>query len=226
MERGSWSELSSDPGIWKKLSICTVSMLLFLTAPIAVGALNSDLESELKRAKEKSPSGNFPAMSNFIDLFWKGLAPTAILVMVTMAFCLPSVVVGMSYFQNVGWFRSGNGINIFSFLLTNLFGLLAVGVQFLVAITFPIAAVQYARGLHMKPAIDPIANVGFAIEMGSRYWLKAAGFWFALTANIVLFVVSPTFWLDLVIRIAVTGLGMASLIVSSRYALYQLQTKL
>lgn len=226
MERGSWSELSGDSEIWKKLAIGSVCALLFLPVPVAAGALVADLEAELERIKAKQPPGKLVSMSDIAGLLGKGVAPTFILILVVMAFCLPTVVVGMSYFQNVGWFRGESGINIFSFLLTNVFGLLALGLQFFVALTFPIAAAQYARGMNIKPAIDPLANIGFAFEMGSKYWFKATGFWLALCANIVLFVVSPAFWIDLLIRFVVTGLGFASLVVASRYALNLLQTKL
>lgn len=226
MERGSWSDFSGDSEIWKKIAIGATSALLLVPIPLALGAVTADLEAELERIKAQSPPGKFIAMNDLLGLLGKGVIPSCILFLVLLAFAAPSVVVGLSLFQNYGWLRDEGGVSIFSFLLSNLFALLAIGVQFFITITFPIALAQYARGMNLKPAVDPLANFGFAMEMGAKYWFKAAGFWLMLCANVVFFVVGLRFVYYLPLAFVTSFLGFASLVVASRYALGQLQTKL
>ena len=226
MERGSWSELSGDKEIWKKLAIGAVGILCVVSLPLVFGVLNTDLEAESARIKGKEPAGKFPAFEDFGTMFGRGLGPAFIFFLAMMAFCLPTVVILMSAFQTFAWLKSENSINIISFCLTGIFGLAAVAGQFVMALIFPIALAQYARGLNIKQALDPLANMGTVMEMGAPYWTKAWGYWAFLAGNIVIWIADVNFFADLALRIVVTMLGFASLIVSSRYALNQLQTKL
>ena len=226
MQRGSWSEISGDQEIWKKLATISGCFLLVLTAPISLGALYQDLTDENQRIKDKEPPGKLVELDNIPGLFGKGIVPTVIFFLAMMLYCVPTVVVLMSSAQTYAWLKSEHGINYLSFLVTAAFGLLALLVQFLCAILLPIALAQYARGTSLRIAVDPLANFGNAMSMGVPFWIKASGYWAFLLANIILFIQGPAFWVDLPIRVALCVLGFASLVVSSRYALNQLHTKL
>ena len=99
-------------------------------------------------------------------------------------------------------------------------------VQFFCTIIFPIALAQFGRGMNIKPAMHPMTNLGFAFEMGAPFWIKASGYWFFLLASMVLFIQGVSFWVNLPIQLILGMLAYASLIVSGRYALHQLQTRL
>lgn len=219
MERGSWSEVSGDKDIWKKLFLGAASVLCVLSLPLALGVLNTDLEAESARLKSKEPAGKFSDFSDLGTMFGRGLGPTFIFFLAMMAFCVPTVVVLMSAFQTYGWLKSENGINIISFTLTSMFGLAALAAQFGTAVLFPVAIAQYARGLNIKQALDPMSNFGFALELGATYWFKASGYWLFLASNLALWIIDANFFTDLIARLLFTMLGFASLIVSSRYAL-------
>ena len=224
--RGSWQEISGDSEIWKKLLVGSACLLFILPIPVALGALAQDFEDEYKKIKEDSPPGKLPGYDNPAGLLGKGLAPSFILFLAMMLYCLPTVVVLMSSAQTYAWVKSEHGLNVLSFLVTAGFGFVALAIQFLCTIIFPIALAQYGRGMSLKPAIDPMKNLGFALEMGAPYWIKASGYWFFLLASMVLFIQGISFWVDLPLRLALGMLGLASLFVSGRYALHQLQTRL
>jgi hypothetical protein len=226
MERGSWSEVAGDSEVWKKLAIGGACFVTILPLPIALGAVLTDLETELKSIKEDKASGEFIGFEGPAGLLGRGLAPTFIFVLTLMLFCFPSVVVCLSALQAYGWTDSEFGVNILSALVTSVFGLLALAVQFLFGAIFPIALAQYARGVHIKTALDPMAAVGSFYEMGAPFWWKTTGYWLFLLASMVLTLMGINFWIDLVLRLGLASLGFASLIVASRYALGQLQTKL
>lgn len=226
MERGSWSDISGDQDIWKKLAIGSLCFLTVLPVPIAMGALFDDLTEESQRLKDNKGPGTFVEMDNPAGLFGRGLAPLFIFFLAMMLYCVPTVVVLMSSAQTYAWIKSEHGINYVSFIVTALFGLLALTVQFLCTILFPVALAQYSRGTSLRVSVDPLANFGNAISMGLPFWIKASGYWAFLLGSMVLFIQGPAFWIDLPIRFLLCGLGFASLIVSSRYALTQLQTRL
>jgi Protein of unknown function (DUF4013) len=226
MERGSWREISKDPEIWKKLALGSVYFLTVLPIPIALGALNTDLEDELKNIKGDKPPGKLADLDDFLTSFGRGLAPVFIFFLAMMLYCVPTIVVLMSSAQTYAWLKSEHGMNYLSFCVTSLFGLLALVVQFLCTAIFPVALAQYARGMNIKPAVDPMANLGYVFSMGAPYWAKVSGYWIFLLGSMVLFIQGINFWVDLPIRFLLSGLGFASLVVSSRYALGQLQTKL
>lgn len=226
MERGSWANISSDSDIWKKLFIGGACLITVLPIPVALGAVFSDLEAELEKIKSKTKPGHLVEMDTPAGHFGRGLAPTFLLLLSMMLFCVPTVVVLMSSAQTYAWIVSEHGLNFISFAVTGIFGLLALIAQFFVACMFPIAMAQYSRGLSIKPALDPLANFGYVSQMGAAFWTKASGFWLCLFGNMVLYIYGPAFFIDLVIRIVLCMLGFASLVVSSRYAIEQLQTKL
>lgn len=226
MERGTWSEIGKDSNIWKKLAFGAICLLTLLPIPVALGAVSTDLENELERVKNGTPSGPFPDVDRPTYFLGRGLAPAFIFLLALMAFCLPTVVVLMSSFQTYGWLKNENGVAILSLLTTCLFGLLALVVQFFVTALFPVALAQYARGLNIKPAIDPMANFGFIFEMGMPYWVKASGWYLFHLGYIVVYILGPAWWINLPLQLLFAGVGYASLIVSSRYAASQLQTRL
>jgi hypothetical protein len=62
--------------------------------------------------------------------------------------------------------------------------------------------------------------------MGAEYWIKAAGFWLFLMGSIIVYILGPAFYVNVPIQIALAVLGYVSLIVSSRFALNELQVNL
>ena len=226
MERSSWSQISADQDVWRKVAIGAACFLTILPIPIALGAIFSDLEEEKKKLKAEEPPGQMNDFHELGALFGRGLAPTFVFVLALMLFCLPSVVVLMSSFQAYGWIVSEHGLNVLSFVVTGVFGLIALAAQFLVALIFPIALAQYSRGMNIKPALDPMANLGYAFEMGAPFWFKATGYWLFLLGSMILTLLGINFWVDLLIRFVLAGLGFISLYISSKYALNELQTNL
>jgi hypothetical protein len=226
MARGSWSDISDDPEIWKKIVMGGVCMLFVLPIPVALGAIADDLEAESKRIKEGEPPGKLIDIDDFVGVLGRGLAPTFVLILAMMLFCLPTVVLLMSSIQIYASFVSEHGMAFISVLITGFFGLIALVFQFLFAILFPISLAQYARGLNIKPAIHPMNNIGSVISMGAEYWMKAAGFWFFLMGSIAMYILGPPLYVNIPIQVLLAVCGYASLIVSSRFALNELQTKL
>ena len=51
MSRGSWSEISSDSDIWKKLVLGGICLLTVLPIPVALGGILEDLEAESENIK-------------------------------------------------------------------------------------------------------------------------------------------------------------------------------
>lgn len=219
MERGSWSEISSDSGIWKKMALGGICLLTVLPIPIALGAVHTDLESEASKIKEKAPAGIFPDMDQPATLLGRGLAPTFIYVLAIMLYCLPTVVMLMSAVQTYTWLNSEHGMNILSFLITAVFGLIALAVQFICALLFPVSLAQYARGMNLKPALHPLANLGHIFDMGSPFWIKGVGWWVFLIGYTVLYVVGPVWWINIPLQFLLAVVGFVSLIISSRFAL-------
>jgi len=226
MSRGSWSEISSDSDIWKKLVLGGICLLTVLPIPVALGAILEDLETEGDNIKNDKPPEKFPEMDNLAVLLGKGLAPAMILFLACMLFCVPTVVLMMTGFQIYASFTGEHGIAFMSVIVSGVFGLLALAVQFASAVLFPVSMAQYARGMNLKPAISPLANLGYVSEMGAEYWMKAAGFWFFLAGNILVYIQGPVWYVNVPLQIILAVGGYASLIVSSRFALNQLQTKL
>lgn len=224
--RGSWSEISSDPDIYKKLLIGGICLLTVLPIPVALGAVVEDLESEAMNIKDGKPPGRFVAMDTPSLLLGKGLAPACMFIMALMLFCVPTVVLLMSFAHVYASFTSEHDMSIMSTLITFIAGIVALLAQFAFSIIFPIALAQYARGLHLKAALDPMANIGNMLEMGAQFWAKASGFWFFLIGYIVIYIVGIEQWyVSIPIQVAFAVVGFTSLIVSSRFALSQLQPK-
>jgi hypothetical protein len=226
MTRGSWSEISSDSDIWKKIVLGGICLLTVLPLPIALGAVVDDLEAESKRIKEELPPGEFIDSDDFVGLLGRGLAPAFVLILALMLFCVPTVVLLMSAGHVYASFVSEHGMAVMSVLITGIFGLVALTLQFLAAIIFPISLAQYARGMNVKPAIHPLNNIGYAVTMGSRFWFKASGFWLFLMGNIVVYILGPAWYVNVPVQAMLAFLGYVSLIVSSRYALNELQNEL
>ena len=143
-----------------------------------------------------------------------------------MLFCVPTVVLLMSAGHIYASFVSEHGMAFMSVMITGIFGFIALMLQFVAAILFPISMAQYSRGMNLKPAMSPMSNFGYVVEMGAPYWMKATGFWFFLTGNIVVYILGPALYVNLPIQVVLAVLGYSSLVVSSRYALDQLQTKI
>ena len=219
MERGSWSEISSDSGIWKKMLIGGVCIMTVLPIPVALGAVHTDLESEASKIKEKTRAGIFPEMYQPGTLLGRGLAPSFMFALAIMLFCLPTVVILMSAVQTYTWLNSEHGMNILSFLITAVFGIIALVAQFICALLFPLSLAQYARGMNLKPALHPLANLGHIYEMGAPYWLRGAGWWLFLIGYTVLYVVGPVWWINIPLQLLLAVVGFVSLIISSRFAL-------
>lgn len=226
MSRGSWSEISKDSEIWKKIVMGGVCMLTALPAPIALGAVADDLEAESKRIREGEPAGEFTDVDDLVGLLGRGLAPTFVFVLALMIFCVPTVVLLMSAGHIYASFVSEHGMAYMSVFITGVFGFVALVLQFLSAIIFPVSLAQYARGMNIKPAINPLNNIGYVVTMGAEYWIKAAGFWLFLMGSIIVYILGPAFYVNVPIQIALAVLGYVSLIVSSRFALNELQVNL
>ena len=203
-----------------------VCLLTVLPIPLALGALHTDLEEEYERIKSESPPSEFTDEDHPATLFGRGLAPMFIFFLAMMLYCVPTVVVLMSSAQTYAWLKSEHGMNVLSFVVTCLFGLVALAVQFFCTALFPVALAQYARGMSLKPAVEPMANLGYVFSLGAPFWLKVSGYWIFLLGSMLLFIEGINFWIDLPLRFLLCLLGYASLIVSSRYALNELQTKL
>ena len=226
MALGKWSEISTDSEIWKKLAIGGTCLLLVLPAPLAFGAVFQDLETELGKLKEEVPPGEFTDMDNIAGLFGKGIAPSIICFLSLMLVGLPSIVILLSLGHLYAWFASEHGMSTMSLLLTSGLGLVALIVQFLFALIFPVALAQYARGVNIKQAMHPMAGLGIVFELGAPFWNKAAGYWLFLVSTMGITVFEFNFFVDLLIRLCLAFLGFASLVVASRYAAGQIQTKL
>ncbi|MFA5503953.1 MAG: DUF4013 domain-containing protein [Vulcanimicrobiota bacterium] len=226
MSRGSWSEISSDSDVWKKIVLGGICLLTVLPIPVALGGILEDLEAESANIKSDSPPGKFPEMDNFGVLLGKGLAPAVMFFVALMLFCLPTVVLMMTGFQIFASFRGEHGIAIMSVLVSAIFGLVALSLQFITAAMFPVAMAQYGRGMNLQPAMSPLANFSYVMEMGAAYWKKAAGFWFFLFGNIIVYIHGPIWYVNVPIQVALAVLGFTSLVIAARFALNQLQTKL
>lgn len=226
MERGSWSEIAVDAEIWKKLAIGTGCFMTLLPLPFLFGTIHQDLEAENRRIDSKEAPGELPGLDDPLGALGNGIIPCVIFFLVLMLLTAPTVVVLVSAGKTYAFFKSEIGLGVFSTLLAAIFGLLALAVQFVIAAMFPIALAQYARGLNLKPAVDPMANFGFVMQMGGVYWHKVSGLWLFLAGSMLLFVLGWSNYISMPLFIGLAGLGCASLIVSSRYALSQLKTKL
>ena len=199
-----------------------ICFLTVLPIPVALGALHTDLESEASKIKEKSPAGTFPEMDSPATLLGRGLAPSFMFALVMMLFCLPTVVILMSALQTHSWLNNEHGINILSFLITAVFAVIALAIQFICALLFPVSLAQYARGLNLKPALHPLANLSHIFEMGAPFWLKGAGWWVFLIGFTILYVVGPVWWINIPLQLLLATVGFVSLIISSRFALAHL----
>ena len=226
MERGSWSEIAGDAEIWKKMAVGAGCFLTLLPLPFLFGNVHRDLEEENRRIDAKEAPGKLPGLDDPVGAIGNGIVPCFMFVLLLMLLTAPTVVVLVSAGKTYAFFKSEIGLGFFSTLLAAIFGLLALAVQFIISSMFPVALAQYARGLHFKPALDLMANFGFVMQMGPKYWHKAGGLWSFLAGSMLLFVLGWPSYISMPLFIGLAGLGYASLAVSSRYALSQLKTKL
>jgi len=226
MERGSWPEISGDAEIWKKVAVGAGCFLTLLPLPFLFGTVHQDLEAENQRIESKEAPGKLPGLDDPLGALGNGLVPCFLFVMILMLMTAPTVVVLVSAGKTYAFFKSEISLGLFSTLLAAVFGLLALAAQFVISAMFPVSLAQYARGMNFKPAIDPMANFGYVMQMGSKYWHKASGLWLFLAGSMLLFVLGWPNYVSLPLFVGLAGLGYASLVVSSRYALYQLKTKL
>ncbi len=228
MERASWSALSRDESIWKKIAFGGVSLCLLLPTPLALGLLQKDLEAQAAALNTGTTSDGLPEVDNPGGLVAEGVGPTLLYIGSLMLFTVPTIAFLFSSFNVMIWLRadedSGVRLGLFSILLMLLLGLGALLLQFLTASMLPVALAQYARGKDLKPALSPIDNASRVIEFGAAYWLKTSGFVIALLGVLILNMVQIPFYASLAVTFVLFCIAFVSLILASRHALVELTT--
>jgi hypothetical protein len=235
MDRSSWSAISKDPDIWKKIGVGAGSLAFILTSPIALGIVNSDLEAEVQRRQDKEPAGAetaLPPVDDLLKLLTSGIGPAMLFVGALMMFAIATIPVGLSYFQLYALFRPANelvpelhqklSIPITSVLLYFIIGGLGLAAQAMVAASLPVALAQYARGKDLRPALAVVPNALTVMEMGMPYWLKAAGTALGMMAMTIIFITGGFgfgFLASTLAWVFVAAALFISLVLASRFAL-------
>ena len=222
MDRASWGIVSKDEDVIKKLVIGGLSLILFLPTPLALGFVTTDLENEVKRAKEGFPPGKFPEWDDIMKLVASGLGPSLIYGIVMMLLLVPMIVVLMSVGQSYAWLFGKFDVNWMSFLTTALFGLLAAAAQVVIAGTLPIALAKYAQGQEIRACMSMLNNFALVFEMGGNYIKKASGLCFGSFAMILLYGLDVHWLLYGPLQAVVAIWAFQSLLLGGRHALQHL----
>lgn len=242
MDRASWSAISKDPEIWKKIGMGTMSLAFILTAPLALGIINADLEGETKRIHDKQPPGEdteLPKVDDIAKLVMDGIGPAMLFCGALFLFAMATIPVGLAGFQLFALFRPANELvpemhQKLSLPITSVilyFIILAVGMvaQAIVAASFPVAMAQYARGKNPLPALAVGPNAMTVVEMGFGYWLKAAGTAVGLMAMTTFFITGGFgfgYVISTLVWLLVSAAMFVSLVLSSRAALAHIAAEL
>lgn len=242
MDRSSWAAISKDPDIWQKVAVGTASLCFILSAPLALGIINTDLEAEARRIHEKRPPDKdqrLPGIDDLMKLVMDGIGPALLFAATLMMFAIATVPAGLASFQLYAIFRPANelvpelhqklAIPITSVLLWLLIGLVGIVLQLVIAATLPISLAQYARGKDLRPALAVIPNAMTVIEMGFPYWLKAAGAALGLMAMTIIFITGGFgfgFAISTIVWLLVAAAMFVSLALSSRFALAHVAAEL
>jgi hypothetical protein len=231
MDRSSWSAISKDPEIWKKIAIGAGSLLFFIPTPLALGMVNLDLEGEAQRLSAKEPpSGDsrLPSVDDLSKLLMSGIGPTMLFVAACVLFAIPAVPTGLAVLQMYAFLRPGSELSlpIMSLLVSLIIGCLGLAGQVLAASSFPVALAQYARGKDLRPALAVLPNAITVVEMGMTYWLKVSGVVFGMLSMTVLFIVGLPWYLNFPVCFAIFAIFFVSLALSARFALAHVAAEL
>lgn len=242
MDRASWSAISRDSEIWKKVVMGATSLALIFSCPVALGLVNSDLEDEARRIHEKRPpeaENPLPRADDLGKLAMDGIGPAMLFCAALMMFAIATIPAGLSYFQLYAMFRPENelvpemhqklSVPITSVLLWVLILGLGLVAQFIVAASFPVAMAQYARGKDPRPALAVVPNALTVMEMGFGYWLKVSGVAVGLMMMTSIFITGGFgvgFVLSTIIWFLVAAAMFVSLVLSSRMALAHIAAEL
>jgi hypothetical protein len=242
MDRSSWAAISKDSEIWKKIGVGTASLAFILTAPLALGLINTDLETEARRIHEKQAPGNdhsLPSADNLARYAMDGIGPAMLFAAALMMFAIATIPVGLAAFQLYAFFRPPNelapelhqklAVPITSLILYFLIGAAGMAVQAVIAASFPVSLAQYARGKDLRPALAVLPNAMTVLEMGFQYWLKAAGVAIGLMAMTVIFITGGFgfgFIVSTLVWLVISATMFVSLVLSSRFALSHVAAEL
>jgi hypothetical protein len=242
MDRSSWAAISKDPDIWKKIGVGTASLCFILSAPLALGIINTDLEAEATRLHEKRPpekDQSLPPVDDLLKLLMSGIGPALLLMLTMLMFAIATIPTGLAAFNLYAFFRPPNelapelhqeiSLPLTSVVLYLLIGAVGLALQALVAAVFPVALAQYARGKDLLPALAVVGNTITVLEMGLDYWLRVSGVAIGMVSMTIIFITGGFgfgFVLSTLIWLAVTGGMFVSLVLASRFALTHIAAEL
>ena len=240
MDRTTWSAISKDPEVFKKVGICAASMMLLLPTPIALGLINTDLETEAQRLQAKEPREatelSLPGVDDLLKLLTAGLGPSILYALSIVLFAIPSIGVLLSQAQLYIYFRPPNQlmpelhaevkVSLGSVIIFAIIGLVSLALQTMATALLPVALAQYSRGKDLIPALDVMRNVATVMDMGVEYWKRASGMILAALGMFVATFVGLPWYVNLPVSFALSAVAFVSLVLSSRYALEHLTTEI
>jgi hypothetical protein len=230
MDRSSWSALSKDPELWKKIALGAGSLLLFIPIPVAMGIVNLDLENEVQRKASKEPPGDgaLPSVDDLAKVVMSGIGPSMLFLAAAVLFAIPAIPTGLALLQMYAFLRPGSELSIpfMSLLVSLVIGLVGLAGQVLAAASFPVALAQYARGKDLRPALAVLPNAVTVVEMGMPYWIKVSGVVFGMLSMTVLSIIGLVWYLNLPVCLAIFAIFFVSLTLSSRFALAHITAEL
>ncbi len=220
MDRSSWSVISKDGGIWKKIAWGTGSLFLLLSTPIAMGIVSLDLEEEHRRLGMKEPPGPLPPVDDLGKVFSSGIGPSLILLGAGFLFAVPTAVAMFPAFQWLAFFHSRSEVSppIMSLVINSVIGLFCLAGQVLASASLPVALAQYSRGRDLRPALAVLPNISSVLEMGSPYWAKVAGVSIGCIAMLALQFIGLEWYINVPITLGICAMFFVSLVLSSRHA--------
>lgn len=236
MKHATWKAISSDPEIWKKLSLGIICQSLIFPIPIALGIINKDLEAKSQQnLSEQDPNesnSHLPSLDSVLGILQSGLGPSLILVAILAIFAIVSIPSGLSFFQFRAYFHTVDPLlpelhnevqmSLVTKLILALTAALGLICQLLTAATLPIALAQYSRDIDLGPAVSPLDNVYTAASLGAAYWKSVSGVAVGILA-LFAYLVSNGFGLakfpSIIVWLLINTAIFISLILSSRRAL-------
>lgn len=236
MKHATWKAISSDPEIWKKLSLGIICQSLILSIPISLGIINRDLEAKNQRsASEQDPNDSNPhppSLDSILDILQSGIGPSLVLIAILAIFSIVSIPSGLSFFQFKAYFHTVDPLlpelhnevqmSLVTKLILALTAALGLICQLITAATLPIAMAQYSRDIDLGPAVSPLNNVYTVASLGAAYWKSVSGVAVGILA-LFAYLVSSGFGLakfpSIIVWFLINTAIFISLMLSSRMAL-------
>lgn len=226
MDQTQLSSLTKDSEFGKKLVFGTLSLLLVVPSPLAMGLVSSDLESQVKGLKNGTPPEKLPGIDRPAQLLGDGIGPTCLLIASLLLFTVPTIGFVLSFTNIAIYFRASEDairMSFFSLIPILLICLVALALQMLVGLMLPVALAEYARGKDLRPALSPWDNALRAFEFGPNYWKRAIGVPVAFFGLVMLMMMPLPYGLSYLVQFLLTAWAFLALVLGGRYAVGQLE---